>query len=43
MGIGNWRGMFPILTIYGDFFIRINYSPENPGTSGKKLEVRTTK
>jgi hypothetical protein len=38
MRIGNWRGMFPILTIYVGFLIRINYFPEKPGTSGKKLK-----
>jgi hypothetical protein len=43
MRIGDWRGMSPLLTIYADLLIRINYSPEKPGTLGKKLKGRKTK
>jgi hypothetical protein len=38
MRIGNWRGMFSILTIYVGLLIRINYFPEKPERSGKKVK-----
>jgi hypothetical protein len=35
--------MLPVLTIYVDFLIRINYFVEKAGTSDKKLKGRRTK
>jgi hypothetical protein len=35
--------MLPVLTIYVDFLIRINYFVVKPGTSDKKLKGRRTK
>jgi len=35
--------MLPVLTIYVDFLIRINYFVEKVGTSDKKLKGRRTK